>query len=185
MSGRLPARMLHDARGMVMAEAAVSLSVLAVILLGGLEIGRYVLLTQKLDRVAATVADVAAEGQTISVSDIDNLFAASNDILKPFSLGAAGAVIVSSVSATGANPPKVDWQQSGGGTLSVGSAIGVAGGDADLPPDLTVRSGEEVIVGEVYYNFTPWLAPQVVPARQLYHRAFYRPRQGSLTTLQP
>ena len=48
-----------------------------------------------------------------------------------------------------------------------------------------MRPGEEVIVAEVYYNFTPWLAPQVAPATQLYHRAFYRPRQGPLTTLLP
>jgi Flp pilus assembly protein TadG len=178
-------RFLRDTRGLVFAEAAVSLSVLSVTLLGGLEMGRYVLLTQKLDRVAATVADVAAQGQTISVADIDNLFAAANDILKPFSLGPAGAVIVSSVSATGANPAKVDWQREGGGTLDVSSAIGSSGNTATMPPDFTVRPGEEVIVGEVYYNFTPWLAPDVVATRQLYHRAFYRPRQGPLTTLQP
>ena len=89
------------------------------------------------------------------------------------------------VSAAGANPPKVDWQRAGGGTISVGSAVGVAGGTATLPAELTVRPGEEVIVAEVYYNFTPWLAPDVAPAAQLYHRAFFRPRQGPLTTLQP
>jgi len=182
---RLLSRLLRNARGLVFAETAISLSLLSVTTLTGVEIGRYVLLTQKLDRVAASVADIAAQSQVISVPDLNNLFAAANEIIKPFSLDGTGTVIVSSVSATGANPPKVDWQLAGAGTISVGSAIGVAGDVATLPPDFTVRSGEEVIVAEVYYNFTPWLAPQVVPATQLYHRAFFRPRQGPLSTLLP
>jgi hypothetical protein len=38
---------------------------------------------------------------------------------------------------------------------------------------LIVRAGEEIIVAEVYYNFTPWLAPDVAPAAQLYHCASF------------
>jgi hypothetical protein len=179
------ARLLRDTRGAVYAETAVSLLVLSLTTLAGVEIGRYVLLSQKLDRVVASVADIASQGQTISVADLNNLFAAAIDILKPFSLDGFGTVIISSVSATGTNPPVVDWQRAGGSSLSVGSAIGAAGGNATLPPDLIIRDGEEVIVAEVYYNFSPWLAPEVAPATQLYNRAFYRPRQGPLTTLQP
>jgi Flp pilus assembly protein TadG len=178
-------RLMHDASGVVYVETAVSLLILSLTILAGIEIGRYVLLAQKIDRAVASVADIAAQGQTISVADLNNLFSAAIDILKPFSLEGVGTVIVSSVSTTGANPPVVDWQRAGGSTLSIGSAIGVAGGTATLPAELTVRAGEEVIVAEVYYNFTPWLAPEVAPAAQLYNRAFYRPRQGPLTTLQP
>ena len=178
-------RLMRDARGAVYAETAVSLLVLSLTTLAGVEIGRYVLLIQKLDRAVASVADIAAQGQTISVNDLDNMFSAAIDIMKPFTLDGVGTVIVSSVSKTGVAAPKVDWQRAGGSTLSIGSAIGFTGGNATLPPELTVRAGEEVIVAEVYYNFTPWLAPEIAPATQLYNRAFYRPRQGPLTTLQP
>jgi Flp pilus assembly protein TadG len=182
---KLLARLGRDRRGIAFAETAVALSVLSVTTLAGVEIGRYVLLTQKLDRVSAAMADLAAQGQSISVGDLENLFAAAGEILKPFSFDGAGTVIVSSISKNGANPVKVDWQRAGGGDLSVGSAIGMEGGNATLPADFVVRSGEEVIVAEVYYNFTPWLTPQLAPATQLYHRSFFRPRQGLLTTLQP
>jgi Flp pilus assembly protein TadG len=182
---QLFARLRRDRSGIAFAETAIALSVLSMTTLAGVEIGRYVLLTQKLDRISATVADLAAQGESISVGDLDNLFAAAQEIIKPFALDGAGSVIVSSVSKSGANPARVDWQRSGGGGLSVGSAIGTAGGPATLPPDFTVRSGEEVIVAEVYYNFTPWIAPQVAPTTQLYHRSFFRPRQGLLTVLQP
>lgn len=184
-------RLMRDARGAVYAETAVSLLVLSLTTLAGVEVGRYVLLVQKLDRAVASVADIAAQGQTISVADIDNLFSAASDTVKPFVLDGVGSVIVSSVSKTGANPVKVDWQRAHvwvddkGNKVTLGSAIGVAGGTATLPPELTVRSGEEVIVAEVYYKFTPWLAPEIAPTAQLYNRAFYRPRQGPLTTLLP
>jgi len=182
---RLLARLRREERGMVLVETAFALSVLSFTTLAGVEIGRFVLLTQKLDRAAASVADMAAQGSTISVGDLNNLFSAAGEIVKPFALSGDGTVIVSSVSKNGTNPAKLDWQRSGGGSLSVGSAIGVAGGVASLPGDLIVRAGEEIIVAEVYYNFTPWLAPDVAPAAQLYHRAFFRPRQGPLTTLLP
>jgi Flp pilus assembly protein TadG len=182
---RFLSRILRDTRGLVFAETAISLSVLSFTTLAGVEIGRYVLLTQKLDRVASSTADITAQGMTVSVADLDNIFAAATEIIKPFTLSGTGTVIISSVSATGANPPVVDWQRAGGGDVSIGSAIGVAGGNATLPADITVRPSEEVIVAEVYYNFTPWVAPQVAPATQLYHRSFYRPRQGPLTTLLP
>jgi Flp pilus assembly protein TadG len=182
---RFFARLVNDTRGLVFAETAISLSVLSFTILAGLEVGRYVLLTQKLDRAVSSVADITAQGTSVSVADLDNVFAAATEIIKPFSFSGTGTVIISSVSATGANPPVVDWQRAGGGSISIGSVIGIAGGNATLPADITVRSGEEVIVSEIYYNFTPWLAPQVAPATQLYHRAFYRPRQGPLTTLLP
>jgi Flp pilus assembly protein TadG len=185
MIARLLERFRRDASGMVLAETAVAMTILTFTTLAGIEIGRYVLLIQKLDRVAAATADLTAQGSSISVADLNNLFAAAGEIIKPFSLTATGTVIVSSVSAVGANPPRVDWQRVGAGGLSVPSAVGATGANAVLPADFVVRSGEEVIVSEVYYDFTPWLAPNVAPPVRLYNRAFFRPRQGSLTTLLP
>ena len=94
-------RLLRNTRGLILAETAISLSVLSVTTLAGVEIGRYVLLTQKLDRVAASVADIAAQSQSISVADLDNLFSAATEIIKPFSLAGTGMVIVSSVALVG------------------------------------------------------------------------------------
>jgi Flp pilus assembly protein TadG len=178
-------RFRRDRRGLAFAETAIALSVLSMTTLAGVEIGRYVLLTQKLDRISATLADLAAQGDSISMADLDNLFAAAEEIIKPFSLDGVGAVILSSVSRDGANPAQVDWQRAGGADLSVGSTIGTEGSLAVLPEDFTLRPSDEVIVAEIYYDFTPWIAAQVAPATRLYHRSFFRPRQGLLTVLQP
>jgi Flp pilus assembly protein TadG len=80
---RLLARLRREERGMVLVETAFALSVLSFTTLAGVEIGRFVLLTQKLDRAAASVADMAAQGSTISVGDLNNLFSAAGEIVKP------------------------------------------------------------------------------------------------------
>ncbi len=179
----LLARFAADRGGAIFIEAAIALSFLTTLTVGGVEAARYVLLAQKIERVASTTADLASSGLTISNGDLNQLFDASQQIAKPFDLSDHGTVIVSSVSVSGANPPRIDWQRAGGGHLSVGSAIGVAGGVATLPTGFTVRDGEEVIIAEVYYSYEPFFAPDLFPAAQLYRVAFYRPRLAPLTTL--
>jgi Flp pilus assembly protein TadG len=177
------ARLATDRTGSIFIETAIALSFLSTLIVGGIEAARYVLLAQKLERVVSTAADLASAGQTISTSDIDQIFAAGREIAQPFDLSANGTVIVSSVSASGGTPPRVDWQRAGAGNLSVGSAIGVAGGIANLPQGFTVRDGEEVIVAEVYYAFEPFIAPDIIGPSQLYRVSFFRPRFAPLTAL--
>src|SRR5262245_46467887 len=97
---RLLSRLRREERGLVLAETAVALSVLCFTMLAGVEIGRYVLLAQKLDRVASSVADMTSQGTTVSVNDLNNMFAAAAEIAKPFDLPEVGLVIISSISKT-------------------------------------------------------------------------------------
>jgi hypothetical protein len=40
-----------------------------------------------------------------------------------------------------------------------------------------------LIAAEVYFNYTPLFDLPIMPATQLYHTAYFRPRLGSLNTL--
>ena len=44
--------------------------------LGGVEISRFVLLHQKLERVASSVADLTSQSQSLALTDIDNIMSA-------------------------------------------------------------------------------------------------------------
>lgn len=178
------ATILGDRRGMVLQETAIILPLLVTMMLGGYEIARFAVLQQKLSRTAMTTADMVSQGATISIPEIDTIFAATSTMLRPFPGGSSQRVIISSVSAVGAAAPKVDWQRMGGGTLTgVSSKIGVAGANATLPPGFLVRNGEDVIITEIFYSFTPTFTSDLVPPNIVYHRAMFRPRQGSLSTL--
>ena len=68
--------------------------------------------------------------------------------------------------------------------LAVGSAVGSPGGAATLPAGFLVRDGENAIIAEVFFNYSPLLQTAFLSDSQIYHRSFFRPRFGSLSQLQ-
>jgi len=67
------------------------------------------------------------------------------------------------------------------------SKIGTVGGAATVPGGYAVIPGQNVIIAEAFYYYTPLLgATNIVSAftaQTLYKSAVYKPRQGMLTTL--
>lgn len=177
-------RLAVDRRGMVLQETAIILPILVTMMLAGYDVARFAFLQQKLSRMVMTTSDMVSQGTTISMPEINTIFNAAATMTQPFPAGSSQVMIVSSVNTVGANPPKVKWQQAGGGTLAgQTSKIGAANGNATLPTGFLVRDGEDVIITEVYYQFEPVFMPEMILPTTLYHRAIFRPRQGSLTNL--
>lgn len=180
-------RLWRDRRAALVSEFAASLPMLLILVMSGFECSRYVILNQKLDRVTTTVADLVAQEKDMTVAEMDALFDAIAPIISPFTFGANGKMIVTSVVLDPNGVTKrVAWQKTYGG-LTAPSKIGVAGGVATLPQGMTIRTNETIIVGEVFYDFVPffisnWFSSTPV-SQVVYHVAFYRPRFGALTTI--
>ncbi len=176
-------RFFADNHGVALVEFAVALPILILMILGGFEAARYILLQQKLNGAAVTMADLAAQSETLTAAELDTLFAAVDYVIRPFTMGGDGVVIVSSIGATGGSPVEVYWQRKGAGSLASDSVVAPGGTSVSLPSGFVVRDGESVIVSEVFFRFTPILVPNLFPSAELYHRAFLRPRFGSLSSL--
>lgn len=175
-----------DRSGASLIEMAFAMPILVTLLLGGVEIARYVLLHQKLDRVSSSIADLVSQAETISVPDLQNIFDAAQFVAKPFDLPASGTVIVSSISnPIGSPSTRVNWQKSGAGNIPATSQVGTAGGAATLPAGFTVADGQTIIIAEVFFDYVPWILGDFTSANQIYHRALFRPRYGGLTNLSP
>lgn len=172
----------RDRAGSALVELGAVLPALVLLAMGGTEVARYALLNQKLDRVASTMGDLVAQSETLTAAQVDMLFAATAPVAWPFDMAQGGTVILSSVSLQG-GVARLNWQRRGGGTLTAASRIGVAGGVATLPAGMVLRTGDTLIIAEVWFDFAPVLYPQVAPAARLYHSAFFRPRLGSLNAL--
>jgi len=167
-------------------ELAFAMPILVTLLLGGVEIARYVLLHQKLDRVSSSIADLVSQAENISTADLQNIFDAAQFVAKPFNLPADGTVIVSSISnPLGGQVSRVNWQESGGGNIPATSQIGAPGGSVTLPAGFALADGQTIIIAEVFYDYVPWILGDFTGANQIYHRALFRPRYGGLTTLAP
>jgi Flp pilus assembly protein TadG len=175
--GLFSGKLLRNDRGSVLVEFAMAVPVLSLLLLGGVELGRYVLLNQKLDRAVMTLSDLVASTTSVSISDVDQIFNATSLVLDPFPLGAQGAVVISSVKSD-SGTPKIFWQRTGGGSLSVTSTIGVQAGDATLSNNNLVTNTEGVIIGEIFYEYQPWFT-DLIPNSIIRHQAVFRPRQSN------
>ena len=179
-------RLLSCRAGNVAVEFGLAVPVLLMLMLASAELGRFVLLHQKVDRVATTVSDLVSRAETISESQLDDIFLAAGHVATPFDLAGLGVVIVSSI----ANPsgdgkgPIIAWQRSGSGSYSGSSQLGTEGDEAELPEDFEVRVGETAIISEVYYDFAPFLSELIVEPQEVYRSSLHRPRLGLLDEIE-
>ena len=174
------ARTCLGVAGNVAVEFALAAPVLMLLMLASAEMARFVILHQKVDRVAVTTSDLVARAETIKESELDDIFAAAEYVAQPFDLPNLGVVIVSAITNEDGEGPTVAWQRSGAGTASHTSQVGVEGGAATLSADFEVREGETAIIAEVFYDFEPFLSELIVEPQTLYRRAHHRPRLGTL-----
>ncbi|CAA7615354.1 TadE/TadG family type IV pilus assembly protein [Magnetospirillum sp. UT-4] len=169
--------------GTALVEFAIVLPVLVILLLAGLQFASLILLTQKVQRLAATLGDLVAQAETLSQAQLDALFAAGRHVLLPFDHQSDGRTIVTAVGRSGGGPALVLWQHGDSGALAATSGIGSPGGAAVLPTGFELRADETVIVSEVFHAFRSDLASAIPVPPVVYEQGFYRPRLGSLTRL--
>ncbi len=174
--------------GVAYLEFAITLPFLIALLMGAIEMTRYILITQKVEKVAVTIADVVSQGSTISTTDLNNIINAAQQVMLPYTFSSNGYVIITSVKQTGAytvsNPPRVNWQYKGGGTWAQNSQIGTTGTAAVLPNSMTLFDKDNIIVTEIFYNFQPIIATNgIIGTTSLYKVGVFKPRLGDLSTL--
>lgn len=177
-------RLWRDRRGTLAVEVAVAIPILLALVLTGIEVTRYVLLNQKIERTAVTMSDLVSQAEVLTEAGLDNLFLATGYVMAPFDMGANGQIVVSSISTAGTSGPTIKWQRSFGGSAG-GSAFGVQGGAATLPTGFVVRPGESIIAAEAFYDFEPAFFDTLLDPVTLYSFAIFRPRFSALATIAP
>lgn len=172
----------HSEAGVAYIEFALTIGILLIMFFGAIEISRYILIVQKVEKTVDTLTDVLTQALPgeLQNSTISSYLNATQDLMNPYTFGANGTVILTDVSTPlgAATPITVQWQVCGGGTLHATSTVGAPGGTATLPAGFTMNAGEEVVIGEIYYNFTPILKQSVVSPAQVYRIAVFKPRYG-------
>lgn len=169
-------------QGLAAIEFALSLPLLILLTFGSIEVTRYVLITQKLERVSIILSDLVAQSSTITTAQLDQIIPAAGQVLLPYSFATDGYAIISSVKKTGTNPPVITWQYKSSGTAQV-SQVGVNGGTATMPAGFTMVDKDMVIITEVFYNYKPILSGTIYSNSQMYRYSIYKPRLGDLTIL--
>jgi len=183
-------RLFHHRRGAALAELALVIPLFTVLIFGVVEFGRLLLAGLKLDRAAATAADLVAQSRSLDEAMLAELLDAARLVADPFNLPAGGRLVVSGIGLDAAGSPRLHWQRcSGNGAKDARSGLGAQGGPAKLPAGFTLRPGETLIAAEIFFDFQPMFLRgplNVAPLPQrMAPRAFYRSRFGTLTTVNP
>jgi Flp pilus assembly protein TadG len=174
---------------MALVEFAAVLPVLVVMFYGGFELARYSLTALKIDRVAASTGDLVSRLSVVTNTELADLFDSGRDIMAPFDLQTNGRVIVSSVHRPTSAAATVAWQcndgGSGSGLASMASHIGAVNGLATLPAGFTLAQGQDIIIAESLYHYTPSFAGSsgktvflgtLFGSTDFYKVHYYRPR---------
>lgn len=176
-------RALRCTSGVAAIELGLTLPVLLTLLLGGIELSRYMLVQQKVEKLAFSVADVLTQYDTLNAATVENILSATNNIVNPYSFEERGVVVVSSVHKDEADDnQKVRWQCDGGGEAVKDSLVGITNGPAVLPGELILDDKDNIIVAEVYYTFEPIFPGLFLDSIEVYKTAMFRPRLGALTS---
>lgn len=199
-------RLLANAAGMAMTEFALMSPILIVGGVTGLEYINFVLSRQKVERLAATTADLFARNQIPPTeSQVLDIFKAVNLVGSPFDLKQHGRVIVTGVIGTkdfSENPPVVEnrvvWQRCSGELDGRSSAHGsewtttsnYADGPAvDLPNNIVLAQTDMAIVAEVFYEYKPLINASLVSGLGsnpvFKETSVYRTRGKAFTNITP
>lgn len=176
-------RLDRDERGNFMIELGLALPVLLVLLLVGIELTRFVLVNQKVERTSASLADLVAQSAVVTEAGMNNLFQAAKFVMEPFDVSKQGKLIVTSIAAAG-GPARIRWQRSYG-DADGSSAFGAEGTVATLPKGLVVRDGENIILCEAFFRYEPVVFQEIIKQTTVQRFAVFRPRYGALDVIYP
>jgi len=168
----------RDDKGSISIEFGILASVLIVMLLSGVEFGRFLIAGQKADRSVAVVSDMVAQQTSLQSPDMKDIFQAAGQILSQYHYRGKGILIVSHVHAATAGQPKVTWQEFSSDTHRSASKIGKPGGPAKLPKSITVKAGDTIMVVETKVRFDPMLFDLAIGSRDIYRVSYHRPRKS-------
>ena len=170
-------------RGIAAVEFALTLPIWVSLLLGAGDGCYFLMVNEKADRIAYSVTDIVTQYQAITKANLNDILLAASQLMNPFPFNTNGVVIVTSVFQPSTGAPVIEWQYNGGGTLTKSSQIGTTGGTATLPNGLALNANDNVIISEVYYNFSPlFLSSNLFNSGTVYRVAVYKPRLSPLVT---
>lgn len=172
---RLWSRFAGDRRGVSAVEFALIAPLMLVMYAGLVELCQAMIAERRTSHVASAVGDLVAQSETITASDVTDIFDIGRTVMKPFPV----AVLkqrVTSVVADAQNKPRVEWSRGSGLTaLAKTSIVALPGTGASA---MTLSSGESIIMAETEYAYTSPIK-YLIPSAVTYNEVFYlRPRRS-------
>ena len=165
----------RDERGVAAVEFALLAPVLVLFYFGLVELSQAIIADRKTNHVASSVGDLVSQTETVSTTDLTDIFSISNTVMAPFPTSTLG-MRVTSVTANAQGVPKVIWSRAYGGMGPLSSTVGT------IAMPMAMAAGDSMIVAESQYTYNSVLH-FVLPNALHYDEIFYlRPRRSDQVT---
>jgi Flp pilus assembly pilin Flp len=185
---RLLSRFRRSERGLAAVEFALIAPFLSLLLLGGYDVSRYVLIHGQVEKVGFSVSDVTAQydnepgSNKLNSAALRQVFLITGQTLPSYKSGVNGVTIITSVYLSNTTP-KVSWQCYSTAGTTWKSKVGSPGGNATVPSGLLADASDRLIVSEVYYKYKPVFGFVFKNGFDIYTKSMYRPRLGTADTM--
>jgi Flp pilus assembly protein TadG len=172
----------RDARGASAVEFALIAPVLILLYFGIAEYCQALMAERKASHVAATVGDLVAQNDTLTASQLTDIFNISSMVLAPFP-AAKLKMCVANVTMGSNNVAKATWGQAynGGACYAANATVPLPKNAADSTKPF-VNAGESVIYSQAQYTYTSpvkYLLKQDITFTETF---YLRPRKSDSVT---
>jgi len=174
-------RFAEDGRGVSAIEFALIAPILILLYLGMAELTLGMMASRRVSHLAATVGDLAAQSQTLTPTNISDLWTIGSNMLDPFPTGTALKIRVASVTMQKNGKATVDWSQPSNWTK-------LTNDDTEIKAITTaqIATDESLILTEVEYAYdSPLHSPlaDFFKSGTVFKETYmHHPRNGSVVT---
>ena len=160
----------RDDSGLSALEFALIAPIMITMYMGAVELSHALTIDRRVTSVASAAADLVAQSEQVSGSDLGDIFTASSTIMLPYSATPI-SIVLSSVVADEDNKTEVAWSCAHNGTART------EGQEISLPEGLT-QPFSSVIMAEVSYVYTPVVGEHITGGFTMSETFYLRPRRS-------
>ncbi len=164
-------RFRRNKSGIAAVEFAMIVPLMVALYMGAVEFGQVLAVDRRVSTVASATADLIAQAEKVTTSDINDIFAISSSIMKPYS-GASLKIVLTSIVADQDNKTTVDWSEAYNGATAK-----APGTDYTLPSQNMTQPFGSIIVAEVEYTYRSPLLFHLDEDILLTNTYYLRPRK--------
>ncbi|WP_404339307.1 TadE/TadG family type IV pilus assembly protein [Sphingomonas sp. MMS12-HWE2-04] len=163
--------LLREKRGIAAVEFAFALPFLVLLYIGGYQLSDAISAYRKVTVATRTIADLTSQYTSVTNGDLDDILAASQQVMTPYKMANA-ELVVSQVSIDGSGNAKVSWSRARNTTaLTEGSAYTVASS--------IKQNNTSLIVATIKYNYVPVAASSLIGTIPMRDVIIMSPRASS------
>jgi len=171
-----------DERGVAAIEAAIILPLLLTIFLGMVEMSQAFTVKRRVHNVAIATADLVAQAETVTTSDLNDIASIGAQLMLPFSSTGLTLTIMS-VAEDSQSKITVQWSCAWSSLSSSANCTATGAAYTGLPSGL-LNPGQSVIIGQTSYPYTPSIGAFLTGGLTFTASSYFRPRLAAAVVKQ-